>query len=476
MDIGYTKENRKSYMVIHQEADETKTAFQRKMLEAVPLKSVLPMKSRIIDGETYNYYDISSRITMRQLFGSRYIDMDDLERLRKDIQSVYSEMDQYLLDSEQILMDPDFIFYNYAADKYLFTYNISEDTARGSASAEKLMEYLLERVSPNDRQASDYIYALYEYSEKVDFRVWKVMEFMLEEENISATGNGHDVSADNIFETLQNPETEFVPENINEHVTESADFFYDSKSEKGQSAAFGSVIMMILGLAGLAACVFICLFMELSSEEAIITYAGIGASSVLMLLGIFLFIRNRRKNIKENNIHDNKTEGNRQEMWNEGNMGSPSMEEFVSNPYGMGAGRRWDLPETDGKERSGLQADVSPIGKNASECTVLFEPDPSEREYKLFAIDKKNKQHFVLDKFPFTIGKLSGYADGLADHPSISRMHARIDLKDNNLYISDLNSTNGTFINGIRLNPNETRMLEAGDEIRLGSLNYCLRC
>ena len=34
----------------------------------------------------------------------------------------------------------------------------------------------------------------------------------------------------------------------------------------------------------------------------------------------------------------------------------------------------------------------------------------------------------------------------------------------------DLNSTNGTFINGIGLEQNETMVLEAGDEVRLGSV------
>ena len=34
----------------------------------------------------------------------------------------------------------------------------------------------------------------------------------------------------------------------------------------------------------------------------------------------------------------------------------------------------------------------------------------------------------------------------------------------------DLNSTKGTFINGIGLEQNETMVLEAGDEVRLGSV------
>ena len=36
--------------------------------------------------------------------------------------------------------------------------------------------------------------------------------------------------------------------------------------------------------------------------------------------------------------------------------------------------------------------------------------------------------------------------------------------------IEDLNSTNGTFKNGIRLRPYEKRKLVSGDEIRTGSV------
>ncbi len=47
-------------------------------------------------------------------------------------------------------------------------------------------------------------------------------------------------------------------------------------------------------------------------------------------------------------------------------------------------------------------------------------------------------------------------ADLVLDHPSISRQHARIDCdKSGNLFVTDLESRNGTFLDGIRLNPKE---------------------
>lgn len=51
---------------------------------------------------------------------------------------------------------------------------------------------------------------------------------------------------------------------------------------------------------------------------------------------------------------------------------------------------------------------------------------------------------------------------------AISRLHAQIDSIDHDLYITDLTSTNGTFVNGKKLEAQTRVNLEIGDEIRLG--------
>ncbi len=56
--------------------------------------------------------------------------------------------------------------------------------------------------------------------------------------------------------------------------------------------------------------------------------------------------------------------------------------------------------------------------------------------------------------------------DILIDSPGISRRHARIIVENNRRYLEDLGSSNGTFLNGERLQGR--RELTNGDEIRLG--------
>ncbi len=52
----------------------------------------------------------------------------------------------------------------------------------------------------------------------------------------------------------------------------------------------------------------------------------------------------------------------------------------------------------------------------------------------------------------------------------VSRRHARIFFQDSRFYIEDLGSTNGTYLNGVRLDPYSPRPLGDGDELRLGQI------
>ncbi|MCB9456272.1 MAG: FHA domain-containing protein [Anaerolineaceae bacterium] len=52
----------------------------------------------------------------------------------------------------------------------------------------------------------------------------------------------------------------------------------------------------------------------------------------------------------------------------------------------------------------------------------------------------------------------------------VSSTHAILKREDNTLIIQDMGSTNGTFLNGQQLFPNQPYVLRDGDEIRLGHL------
>lgn len=62
------------------------------------------------------------------------------------------------------------------------------------------------------------------------------------------------------------------------------------------------------------------------------------------------------------------------------------------------------------------------------------------------------------------LGRDGGYDAG------VSRRHAMISIRDGVCMLTDLSSSNGTFVNGRRLSPHQPVALRNGDELKFGTL------
>ncbi len=67
----------------------------------------------------------------------------------------------------------------------------------------------------------------------------------------------------------------------------------------------------------------------------------------------------------------------------------------------------------------------------------------------------------------WTIGRLAGSAICL-ESKSVSKEHARISCSEGRCWITDLRSTNGLHVNGVRIEPGSRRALCHGDTIAAG--------
>jgi len=120
---------------------------------------------------------------------------------------------------------------------------------------------------------------------------------------------------------------------------------------------------------------------------------------------------------------------------------------------------------TYGKEEGCKEGEDEEYGR-----TVYLEEQQKEQTRGLY---RDNGELAVrIDKLPFVIGKKREEVDYALEDRSVSRIHARILEEDGFIYLEDLNSTNGTFKNGLRMQPYERRRLEKGDELRFGKVEY----
>jgi pSer/pThr/pTyr-binding forkhead associated (FHA) protein len=78
--------------------------------------------------------------------------------------------------------------------------------------------------------------------------------------------------------------------------------------------------------------------------------------------------------------------------------------------------------------------------------------------------DQKGKVFELTDEV--TVGRASGCQVALTD-PTVSQLHARVFRRDNRIYIEDLGSSNGTFVN--RKKVTAAVAIRRGDRLAFGS-------
>lgn len=84
----------------------------------------------------------------------------------------------------------------------------------------------------------------------------------------------------------------------------------------------------------------------------------------------------------------------------------------------------------------------------------------------------ESEKSIEIPYLPFVIGKHSELSDYCLLRPTVSRLHLRIDKKEGVYIVTDLNSTNGTTVEGYKLQANETVSIRDGDIISIAEVKY----
>lgn len=161
----------------------------------------------------------------------------------------------------------------------------------------------------------------------------------------------------------------------------------------------------------------------------------------------------------------------------------------------IAAGEKADL--TDGcevvfgsfalKYQAPVKADEAGEEVDAIDKTEMIEPELEAQAFDLepvedaFGTDSveeiKNAARLVskdgaisydIQEGASTIGRREGDNDIVILDPYCSGHHADLSFEDGKFILTDIGSTNGTFINGVKLDINDPREAQNGDEITLG--------
>lgn len=119
---------------------------------------------------------------------------------------------------------------------------------------------------------------------------------------------------------------------------------------------------------------------------------------------------------------------------------------------------------------SGYAVCEEPVYQTEDLGKTIYIEETNQEEAVHGLYSQQGERVALLEKASFVIGKKKEEVDYASGDNSVSRVHARIVQEKGLVYLEDLNSTNGTFKNGLRLQPYEKRILESEDEIRLGKV------
>lgn len=128
--------------------------------------------------------------------------------------------------------------------------------------------------------------------------------------------------------------------------------------------------------------------------------------------------------------------------------------------------------------RHARQADVAaPAGaatttKVVPQVTLRFEGADSKNQKFAFdvALDK-----LMMAPDGMSIGRAGEQCELVLPHATVSRRHAKLQLKGEALQVEDLGSTNGTAVNGAIIKPGQPVALQAGGKLRLGDVDLSIK-
>lgn len=437
LNIKYYKDLNHNYLIIKEKLREEEQSYQHKMITTNRMKHILDCKIRYVDEECHFYYEISSRQSITSLYSNRKWGYEQLYCFFKSMREALEELENYLLDSRRLVLQPDYIYAEPEAEEYFFLYYPYYVEEEEITTQMSLAQFLIEKVDHTQDDAVAIVYKVYEMEQDHQFILSEIMSLFSQKESEKELESESKPVEDEYMTCMSEKDIQDIaewngkPAENNEH-----------KEVMPKHLLAAGVLMILCIIAGIGIFV-IRSFYLLSVEENLFSIVGIAfftvTAAVLFLYLNFNLWSNKRK---VSNAQDDKSFS------------------FVTK-----------------QEESLVTASNPSVDHKETEYgnTIFLEDMMYQKENKLYGTNKGNKYHIDLEHLPCTIGKMAGSVDVVIKDSTISRIHARFTRQEEGICVTDMNSTNGTFKNGLRLEPNETVYIEPGDELRFGRMTFSYR-
>ena len=215
---------------------------------------------------------------------------------------------------------------------------------------------------------------------------------------------------------------------------------------------------MVLGICG-----------GILTAGAFALYIWLGNPDITQIGGLFFgtlalvwLIISLTQNRKGENVREDMDEADEEDFWNALTLGEDILEEKAGSGKEEGRGRQGE-PGISDSDETWIHGETRALG----------DVDRRER-LVLVSQDIRRSRDLVVESAISLIGKSRDMADVCIPLDVVSRVHARLDFTQEGIFLTDLNSMNGTFVNEKRLTPNQRVPVREGDLISFATVHFKL--
>ena len=479
MRSEYKRDMNHNYLILTGEDTINTDSYQVRMIVANVVPDLLQCRIQGIDGKFMVYYDVTSRHSMTALFENRKIGMEELQVILGGFIQVMEAMSEYLLNPCQLILEPEYIYLDAEKNNVRFCY-MPGFHGEIQEQFQNLAEYLLPKLDHEDGKAVMLGYSVYRRALEDSFH----LEYIKEELYKVSTGNQEDFEAYEKKQATVSVQKEVTSEKEQEELWDMENWERDSEAEAEKSkkagkrkkkkskedaekktdigkkaAGFAAAVLVLLGAAMGMATGYL---PRVSTEIFLCGVLGI------MILGMLSFWLIKRFSRKEQDlpvkISEKKNSVKKDSAYSEEKNMDTDIEEGIET--------EWEEKMEKTSKKHGEKQEMIREAEEGFGETMVLTSGLVKGPATLVSREPGELATIYLEQEIVVIGKLETASDAVINMPTVSRIHAKIRKRDGEYYLTDLNSRNGTSVNGQMLKAGEEHLLKDEDEVDFAQARY----
>lgn len=539
LDVAYENMETASYLTVSFPKEVEPLHYQMEMITSNEITHFLKVSKRMMNGRTIAYYNISSRISLAQILDRRKLKREELIRIVEGAVAAMKEAGEYQLASWNLVMQPEYIYVDPANCDPDFLYlPLREREEQGlkelllslimqgkiELSNDNFVQVLLEAVNSEPLSLERLESCMKQYQGNAEKKktagrpvqpIRPVTPVTPAPQVNPVVPPPQEVKEAVIEPQISNSEKPRIPlpgkpsapikgekpgkekkkkkeKDVYTSSNEEENGFDPEKAKK-MFMLPQAVIMVVL-------CAMIS-FGAFTDAAGVISMDIVAATAIVVVVTEVILYREAYVNSKKPKAKKN-SKGNSKKV-QEKNVQTPlaapgrskppvppmkqpvqPLEQPVKEPQ-MSAQPVQTVRPVQPIPVSSVQPSVvrmpaasSPVAMNESEETELWEANQTGMSAYLEYYENGIMTRIPLDKRSILIGRLKGQVDFVLQNPKVGKVHAEFLNQDGVIYVRDLNSKNGTYINGNgqRIGNNVPYPLHDNDRVMLADSELVLRC